>query len=609
MRTVSIPRPVQLLPVHRRQLPLILGLVVLLAGCAGSAARPDAGDGTAAADPDAGQWQLSIPEQTLDMLPLDHLLAAEFALREDNLERAAQAYLEAAGSSDRVDVARRATRVNLAAQRWHDAATALQRWQQLADTDSPELQQARAALALGEGDADTATEHLLTLLEPGGVVPARLAAAALESAPDRALALQVLERLAAAPRLPADAAVVIGLSQAALAMERNELAESLAEMGTTRLPETPEVWFWRARLANAAGEPQRARQVLDQALQLNPDSPEIRRTYAVLLKNEFDDPAAAARALADLPDEDDTLALRAAYSLEADDWEQVRQVRQALQRLPPPHPANRLLLLAGVAEALAEHAQAEDDPLQAAQWRAEAVTWYEQVDPDDNERHVRAQQRLAVLDQRDGRIDDARARLGRIRAAADPDDAAFGDSYLLEAELLEQAGRAAEAVAVLSEGLEALPADVRLRYSRALAHERQDEVDAALADLRTLVELDPDNPMFLNALGYTLADRTERHEEALLLIQRALELDPEDTATIDSMGWVLYRLGRLEEARRYLEAAFAGQPDAEIGAHLGEVLWVLGERGHARAVWRRAATADPDNRVLKATLERFGVQP
>ena len=76
-------------------------------------------------------------------------------------------------------------------------------------------------------------------------MPARLAAAALESAPDRALALQVLERLAAAPRLPADAAVVIGLSQAALAMERNELAESLAEMGTTRLPETPEVWFWR----------------------------------------------------------------------------------------------------------------------------------------------------------------------------------------------------------------------------------------------------------------------------------------------------------------------------------------------------------------------------
>ena len=372
MRTVSIPRPLRLAPAYRRQLPLILGLMVVLSACAGGAARPDAATPVSASD--GNQWQLSIPEQTLDMLPLDHLLAAEFALREDNLERAAQAYLEAATGSDRVEIARRATRVNLAAQRWQDAGTALQRWQQLAGADTPELQQACAALALGEGDADAATDQLLALLAPGGVVPARLAAAALESAPDRALALVVLERLADSPRLPADAAVVIGLSQAALTMERNELAESLASLGTTRLPETPEVWFWRARLANAAGDPQRARQVLDQALQLNPDSPEIRRTYAVLLKNEFGDPAAAARALADLPDEDDTLALRAAYSLEADDWEQVKQVHQALQRLPPPHPANRLLLMAGVAEALAEYAaDTGTDPAQAARWRAEAV--------------------------------------------------------------------------------------------------------------------------------------------------------------------------------------------------------------------------------------------
>ena len=317
----------------------------------------------------------------------------------------------------------------------------------------------------------------------------------------------------------------------------------------------------------------------------------------MLLKNEFDDPASR-RALADLPDEDDTPPcappIRWGPRLGAG------ARRQALQRLPPPHPANRLLLLAGVAEALVEHAQAEDDPLQAAQWRAEAVTWYEQVDPDDNERHVRAQQRLAVLDQRDGRIDDARARLGRIRAAADPDDAAFGDSYLLEAELLEQAGRAAEAVAVLSEGLEALPADVRLRYSRALAHERQDEVDAALADLRTLVELDPDNPMFLNALGYTLADRTERHEEALPLIQRALELDPKTPPPSTAwagccIGWAPGRGAALSEA---------ASPASLMPKSAPTWARCCGRYERACARGGAAATADPDNRVLKATLER-----
>jgi Flp pilus assembly protein TadD len=109
----------------------------------------------------------------------------------------------------------------------------------------------------------------------------------------------------------------------------------------------------------------------------------------------------------------------------------------------------------------------------------------------------------------------------------------------------------------------------------------------------------------LNALGYTLADRTERYEEALVYVQKALAQTPDDPAVIDSMGWVLYRLGRLQEARDHLQKAYDMTGDGEIGAHLGEVMWMMGDRDAARAVWDKARRDSPDNAVLEEALKRF----
>lgn len=587
----------QITPISRA---LVMALAVALTGCA--AGQRAVVDNSAGSGP-----HLSIPEHVVDALPLEHLLSAEFALREQNLEQAAGEYLQAAQGSDRIEIARRATRINLAAQRWNDAATALQRWQSLAGESSPELRQAALSLALGRGDKAAATADTLALLAPGGMTSARLVAGALDAAPDRALAVSVLEDVAQAPQLPADAAVLIGLSQAAMAMERSDLAQSLAERATDRIPDSPEAWFWRARLANANGDTAAARQVLDQAVRINPDNPEIRRTYAVLLKNEFGDAGAAAKALAGLPPDDETLALRAAYAMDAADWQQVRQAREALVALPEPHPPGRIMLLGGIAEALAEEADG-DSPAGAEEirrWHAEAAQWYGRITIDSPEEYAHVQQRLAVLDQKAGNVDAARKRLERLRGDIDPGAAAFANSYLLEAELLRLAERPADELAVLKLGVSALPEDPRLRYSRALALEQRDQVDAALEDLRYLVDSQPDNPMFLNALGYTLADRTQRYDEALVLIERALEMDPDDIATTDSMGWVLYKLGRYDEAIVFLRRAYAAQPDGEIGAHLGEVLWVSGDRDEARRIWREAQSVDPEHRVLKATIERL----
>ncbi len=132
-----------------------------------------------------------------------------------------------------------------------------------------------------------------------------------------------------------------------------------------------------------------------------------------------------------------------------------------------------------------------------------------------------------------------------------------------------------------------------------------DKLDILEQDLRRIIAKDPEHSQALNALGYTLADRTDRYQEAYELIERALELNPDDFYILDSMGWVLYRLGRHEEAVRYLRRAMAIRPDSEVAAHLGEVLWVMGEKQAAKEIWDTALKTTPDDKRLLNVIERF----
>jgi len=154
-------------------------------------------------------------------------------------------------------------------------------------------------------------------------------------------------------------------------------------------------------------------------------------------------------------------------------------------------------------------------------------------------------------------------------------------------------------------GLAAYPDDSALLYARSLSWERRDDIARAEADLRKVLVAEPDNVAALNALGYTLADRTTRYSEALDLIDRARVAEPDNPAIIDSYGWVLYRLGRTREALVELRRAFALQKDPEIGAHLGEVLWVSGDRDEARKVLDDARKLDPQNRSLQRVLAKL----
>lgn len=178
--------------------------------------------------------------------------------------------------------------------------------------------------------------------------------------------------------------------------------------------------------------------------------------------------------------------------------------------------------------------------------------------------------------------------------------------YGLEVEMLTRSGDLDAAMNILNTALRTMPESTTLRYTRSMLGERQNNLALMESDLREIIQREPDNVTALNALGYTLANRTDRYSEAFALISRALELAPEEPAILDSMGWILYRQGMYSQAVEYLSRAYAKFPDAEVAAHLGEVLWVSGDTATALSIWQDAILKDPNHEVLVKTMQRLG---
>jgi tetratricopeptide (TPR) repeat protein len=207
-----------------------------------------------------------------------------------------------------------------------------------------------------------------------------------------------------------------------------------------------------------------------------------------------------------------------------------------------------------------------------------------------------------LLDQ--GRDDEYAAYMDRLRQSYPPRREQL---FALQANLLGQSQRDEAGLELLNRALAEFPASDNLRYARSVVHERRGDIAAAERDLRTIIRRDPDNATALNALGYTLANRTDRFAEARALIEKALRLSPNEPAILDSLGWVLYRQGEYEQALQYLTRAYAAFPDPEVAAHLGEVMWVSGNTAGAMNIWRGALLKDPQHAILNATLDRLGI--
>jgi len=218
---------------------------------------------------------------------------------------------------------------------------------------------------------------------------------------------------------------------------------------------------------------------------------------------------------------------------------------------------------------------------------------------------IPAQARIASLLANDGLWEEARAHLDNLRTQKPEHRQQL---ILIEAQLLADRGQEQEALDFLDAILQQEPENVELLYYRAMTGQRFGQLDILEADLRRVIELDPDNADALNALGYTLTDQTNRHEEALELIEKALTIKPDEAAFIDSLGWVQYRLNNFEMALTYLRRAYEMFRNDEIAAHLGEVLWVAGDKSEANQIWEEALELAPESEILKNVIQRFRIE-
>ncbi|MEP6484518.1 MAG: tetratricopeptide repeat protein [Rudaea sp.] len=561
-----------------------IGAVIAVTMLAGCATAPSARRATTSREP---LQRIDLPQPATDQDPLTLTLAGEFALADADLASAARNYVKAAEASADPAVASQATRIAIAARQWDAADSAFRRWQAMQPND-PGVWQAHAMLSLHAANAQVAFDDLQKLAQQPDGKGWRSIAQALIDSETKKQATDVLQRLATPPLLGSNAETWIAVSQLAARLGDKALAETLAQ-GAVKKFASAETYAWAAQLKVQSGDKDGARALFGEALKRDAKNSHLRIAYAALL-GQLGDNSAAAKLLAQGPQDDYTYTARAAYAARADDKTLIEPLYRELKALPPPHPGMVLNLLGELAELLER--------------KPEALDWYKQVSESD-EHWFEAQVRSVLLLDGEGKTADALTRIHQLQARAGDDAKELGDVYLLEADILHKRGRGEEAVAVYARGLQTLPDDSRLLYARALLNGDLNHIDASVKDLRRLLELKPNDADAMNALGYTLADRTADQTEALGLIEKALVLKPGEPAIMDSLGWVQYRLGRIDEAVNHLRTAFAKQPDPEIAAHLGEVLWVSGQKDEAKKVWEQGRKKDAQNKVLLETIQRL----
>lgn len=515
------------------------------------------------------------------------LLAAEVAALRGEEAEAAQAvrdYVDAALRHGDPALARRAARLAAAAGRYGLAVDAADEWRRL-DPESLRAPWMRALMLARAGRVE-----------------------------ESAAALRSIAAGQAGGKHTGHDAVVEILGLAPDRRRRVRIMEAVADAG-------PESRYALARVLVGAGEVDRALKILGALRRERPADDRYAVTHALVLQGRGDHDAAL-DALSGRGNDgsDELLRTHARLLASAGRREEARDRYAALlERSPEDHDARwELGRLLAAMERL-EDAQAHFRALYRSPDRRDGA-WYftglideSLAGPDRALRayrrvregawYVSARIRAAEIMAETGEVRWARWHLAATPRRAEGDDLRL---YRAESGLLLRADRPEEAMTVLDAALGAYPEHADLLYARAMAAERIDRLDILERDLRAIIERDPNHAEALNALGYTLADRTDRYQEALELVERALALDPDEYHIVDSMGWVLYRLGRHEEAAEHLRRSYEGERDPVVAAHLGEVLWALGRRDEAREIWDSALEEAPDNEVLIETIERFG---
>ncbi len=529
-----------------------------------------------------------LPNEELTEPILYELLVGEIAAQRGDPEMAAKTYIDLAKRTRDPRIARRAVEIANYARMPELALEAARLWHEAEPDSVPALQMVTVYLAAVRR-VDEAEPYLKKLLSSDETKPENVfmqVTRLLAADPDKAANLRLVRKLAAGyPDLPN---AHFAVAQAAMAAADEPLALREIRRAAELRPDWAVAAEFEAQILQTKS-PAEAANRLARYLEKYPEQNDVRMSYARLLVSEKRYAEARKqfeKLLAANPDSTEVIYAVGLLAFQLKDYATAEESMKRLLTLDYRDPDGARYILGQIEEA-------------QKRW-PQAIAWYEQIQNGDH--YLPSRLRAAQAMVQEGKLEAARAYLHAVKVNSKQDAVQL---VIAEAQLLRDANDAAGAFALLGRALAKTPDQPELLYDQALTAEKLDRYDALEQSLRKVIKLQPDHAHAYNALGYSLADRNLRLPEARKLIEKALELRPNDGFIIDSMGWVLYRQGNLAEAETYLRRAYDDQHDAEIGAHLGEVLWVEGKRDEARRIWNEALKNHPENETLRKTVRRF----
>lgn len=518
---------------------------------------------------------------------LDYLMVAEIAGQRGKIDVAIANYVEAAKISQDPSVAERASRIAVFGRNDKAALDAATIWVKLAPK-SAEAHQIVAAMLVRTGNINGALKHferVLVLSDKGEQQTFMLITSLLGKERDKHIALDIMKRLLDKHKNSASA--YYSYANLALLTKEYETANKAVDKALSLKNNWLEASILKVTILSRQGRNDEALSWLENTLKQYPDNYKLRMYLGRKLV--------------------DSKKFALAY-------DEFKKVYTAIKNNDALYGMGLLANQMGKVELAKQHFES----LAKVDGRKSAANFYlGQIAEKENEISKAIESyskvhagvyafeshlRIIVLLGKQGKVAQAREQARTLDVTKPGEQVRL---YVAEGEVLRENKMYTEALDIYTEGLSAIPDNLDLIYARALIYEKLNNVKAAVADLRTVVKLDPQNVQALNALGYTLVDKTDKLHEGMDYIKQAYQLQPTDPAIIDSMGWAYYRLGELDKAVTFLKRAFASFNDAEVAAHLGEVLWVRGDKDEAKKIWKNSLRETPKHDTLLNVMKRF----
>ena len=560
---------------------------LLIAGCSNVQTKSEPATNSTALPVAEEPPAANLPDVDLSPQLLYDLLVGEIANQRKDPELSVDSLARAAVSSRDMRIAERATRLAIRHQDYERALTTALLWREL----QPESVTPIEALGMTyfsldrQGEAKAQFVELLKFSEPDVGLALRRIAALLSQGKDPEKVLALMDGLVELYEDNPDAHYAMAFL--ADRFKQPVIVEKAIDRALVLKPGWEDAAVIKVSHLQTLNQFKKIDEFSEEFLQAYPEALKFRFQYArILAQQEKRKEAVEQFKQIIWFDERNAEAVFAVglLSVQDDDFEQAKEYLQRSLSLHPENDQARLYL-GQVSQSLKEY--------------EEAAKWYRQVSQPTFVFEAQIQLGSVIAKQKN--VDQAVQHLNGIHTANEEQKVRV---YLAKEQVLRDAKLLNRAKIILDKALVELPESTELLYARGLIASQLNMLELHETDMRRLIAKEPENAHALNALGYTLADQTNRHQEALQLLEKAIALRPNDPFVLDSMGWVQYRLGNHQLAVDYLEKAISARSDAEIAAHLGEVLWVMGDRKRAQSIWDDAVKRTPGNEVLLETINR-----